>query len=424
MNGFLVAATTVTACGTEAPKIYVHEEGSLVRTDRSHAAVPGLEEITQERLDLHLKRPSRSPSGIVLPLAVALTARADSSGDDLSLFVGSDLPDYQPTYYEFTCDATEKRCEGDSSKNVPVAGEHIRLFPFDRLPFEYDLEFLPPVEWKEVTLYNDTTTFVLGSDVSIELGGKKLILRGTLERFASYKVVFGLLAAGCCVYLWLVMRSMSYLRLHIGLLAAFLAVGFILRQSFLQGAVAFPNLLDVTLIATFVVAVGVVAVRAAHAVQPRHGIFLSYRTVDSACESDWIAKQLVKAFSEKKVFYANDSIEKGEEFPDAIKRAIREADVVLVVIGPNWLGKNGRSEEREIDDPGDWPRREVEVALKSGKRIIPLFVRRATMPEASNLPDSLKTLSLKNGRSLGVPPEFQRHVAEFVAEVRGVLLKD
>lgn len=53
-----------------------------------------------------------------------------------------------------------------------------------------------------------------------------------------------------------------------------------------------------------------------------------------------------------------------------------------------------------IDDPEDYHRLEVEAALKRGIRVIPVLVQRATMPAASELPETLKTLARRHALEL------------------------
>ncbi len=372
-----------------------------------------------ERLEIRLGEPAES----LLHMAVGLTARTATAKKKLHLFVENDVPDMDSNHFGFPCSPAERLCQGNDSSNLPLAGERIIWFPFDELRFRYELEFDPAIRWQEITLRNHADMFVLGPNVSIEVDDKeRLVLSGSLKRPLTYRITFAVLVLGCCIYAWLVLRSTSYLRVHIWLLSAFWLLCLLLRLGILQGSLTPFNLLDGVLLLAFVGTLGIVATRASLFVQPSHKIFISYRTTDSAQEADMIASRLSETFSKEKVFYASQSITKGENFYTSIEEEIRVAEMVLVVIGPNWLGEE-RDGMREIEDPDDWPRREVEIALEAKRSLIPLFVRRAAMPEESELPESLWPLRSFNGKNLGVPPEFDAHVAELAADLRAALMQ-
>jgi uncharacterized protein YjbI with pentapeptide repeats len=66
-------------------------------------------------------------------------------------------------------------------------------------------------------------------------------------------------------------------------------------------------------------------------------------------------------------------------------------DVFVVVIGPTWL--ETRAHVKPLDDPNDIVGREIAAALVRGVPLIPVLVRKASMPIADMLPDALKTLA-------------------------------
>jgi hypothetical protein len=63
----------------------------------------------------------------------------------------------------------------------------------------------------------------------------------------------------------------------------------------------------------------------------------------------------------------------GKNFYDHIKEELSGCDVVLAVIGPQWLAidAQGHSRIQQSDDP---VRLEVEAALQSGATVIPVMV--------------------------------------------------
>jgi hypothetical protein len=55
---------------------------------------------------------------------------------------------------------------------------------------------------------------------------------------------------------------------------------------------------------------------------------------------------------------------------------------------------------RRLDDPADWNRVELELALKRSARVIPLLIDETRMPRASELPGTLGQLARINALKL------------------------
>ena len=132
----------------------------------------------------------------------------------------------------------------------------------------------------------------------------------------------------------------------------------------------------------------------------RHRVFLSYRREDTAGHAGRLADHLLDRFGAGSVFMDVESIEAGVDFTQAIERAIGETDAVIVVIGPGWLEAAGSDGGRRLDDAADFVRREVEAALSSETRVIPVLVGGATMPAEDRLPDSIAALARRNAIEL------------------------
>jgi hypothetical protein len=83
----------------------------------------------------------------------------------------------------------------------------------------------------------------------------------------------------------------------------------------------------------------------------------------------------------------------------AADQALESRTVVLVVIGPRWLGA-GESGARQIDDPHDAVRDQVRKALQARAILIPVLVGGASMPSAPELPTDVQPLAASKPRSL------------------------
>jgi len=121
-------------------------------------------------------------------------------------------------------------------------------------------------------------------------------------------------------------------------------------------------------------------------------VFISYRREDSAGYTGRLYDSLRVRFGDDNVFLDVSGIDSGRKFADVIQGAIHTCDVLLAVIGPDWLtcAANGK---RRIDDPGDLVRTEILTALNGGIGVIPVLVGGATPPAAGTLPAALQPLA-------------------------------
>src|SRR6478672_3884592 len=122
-------------------------------------------------------------------------------------------------------------------------------------------------------------------------------------------------------------------------------------------------------------------------------IFINYRRDDSIGMAGRLHDRLAQTFGRAKLFMDVDHIPAGTDFVAHLNSQVAECDVILVVIGPNWLGVKDESGGRRLDDPDDFVVIEIAAALVRDIRVIPVLVDGARMPKASELPDSLKSLA-------------------------------
>jgi outer membrane protein assembly factor BamD (BamD/ComL family) len=125
-------------------------------------------------------------------------------------------------------------------------------------------------------------------------------------------------------------------------------------------------------------------------------IFISYRRQETAWPAGRLYDVLVEHFAVEQVFKDVDNIEPGEDFVERITAAVGSCDVLLALIGPQWLTMTDESGQRRLDNPEDYVRLEIEAALKRKIRVIPILVDDAPMPRANQLPASLVALVRRN----------------------------
>jgi hypothetical protein len=135
---------------------------------------------------------------------------------------------------------------------------------------------------------------------------------------------------------------------------------------------------------------------------PSHSerVFINYRRDESAGYAGRIADSFEKYFGEDKVFRDIDSLEPGLDFSVAIERTLESSEVLVAVIGKNWLTATDAAGQRRLENPDDFVRVEIATALKRNMRVIPVLVQGASMPSADELPEDLAPLTRRNAFEL------------------------
>ena len=127
--------------------------------------------------------------------------------------------------------------------------------------------------------------------------------------------------------------------------------------------------------------------------QPRKkNIFISYREKDTAGETGRLVDMLKQYFYEDQIFMDIDKIEPGVDFTDVINNSLEACDVMLAVIGPNWVWKNSATGKSRIQESNDWVRQEIATALARKIRVVPVLVDGGVLPAADELPEDLHPL--------------------------------
>jgi hypothetical protein len=122
-------------------------------------------------------------------------------------------------------------------------------------------------------------------------------------------------------------------------------------------------------------------------------VFISYRRADTANQAAWLADRLAGHFGRQQIVRDVDSIQLGNDFADVIAAAVTSCDVLLALIGHQWLAAAA--------GPNDFVRVEIESALTRGVQVIPVLVDGARMPTAAELPPSLAALTQRPPLGLG-----------------------
>ena len=123
-------------------------------------------------------------------------------------------------------------------------------------------------------------------------------------------------------------------------------------------------------------------------------VFISYRRQETAWPARQLYDVLVAELGADRVFKDVDDIEPGDDFVERLQSAVGSCEVLLALIGPQWLTVTDAEGARRLDDPEDFVRLEVETALnRDDVRVIPILVDNAKMPTPQELPTGLAALT-------------------------------
>lgn len=151
---------------------------------------------------------------------------------------------------------------------------------------------------------------------------------------------------------------------------------------------------------------------------PRGRIFISYRRQEAAWPARQLYAELSETFGAEQVFKDVDNINPGDDFVQRISDAVASCDILLALIGRQWVTITDDTGQRRIDDPADFVRIEVASALARSVRVIPILLDGTPMPRAADLPDDLAPLARRQAVPLD-PVSFD--TSRLFATIQGIL---
>jgi hypothetical protein len=149
-------------------------------------------------------------------------------------------------------------------------------------------------------------------------------------------------------------------------------------------------------------------------------ITISYRRDDSMDITGRIFDRLTSRYGRETVFRDIDNIPPGLDFREHIRASIDDCDVLMVVVGPRWMGT--RHDQPRIHAESDYVRIEVEAALSRCIPVIPLLVGGANMPEPSELPDSIREFAYRHAVQVDSGRDFDHHMTGLIRATDKILL--
>lgn len=139
-------------------------------------------------------------------------------------------------------------------------------------------------------------------------------------------------------------------------------------------------------------------------------IFISYRRADSRHAAGRIFDRLKTHFGEHKVFMDVTDIPIGIDFRQYIKQHLENCQLMLTIIGDNWL----------VDENGPSPNCRIEVATALAREdipVVPILVGDAPIPGEDQLPEDIKALSYRNGIVLNADRDFDARMDSLIKDI-------
>jgi hypothetical protein len=143
-------------------------------------------------------------------------------------------------------------------------------------------------------------------------------------------------------------------------------------------------------------------------------IFISYRRQDTRQVAGRIYDRLADKFGADNVFMDVDAIPFGVNFHTHLNKAVRQANIVLVLIGEKWSNAEDEDQQRRLDLRDDFVRIEIEEALRHKITLIPVLINGAQMPHVTELPESLQALTQLQAATLDAAGNFQANMDRLI----------
>jgi len=122
-------------------------------------------------------------------------------------------------------------------------------------------------------------------------------------------------------------------------------------------------------------------------------VFICYRRA----ETEGVAREIGRYLNKKNIgvtpFFYPESTAPGADWRKTVDRYLSRCDVLVAVIGKEWVRLKDKDGNRLLDQGEDVVRYEIATALKRGIRVIPLLVDGADSLRAEQLPTDLKDLA-------------------------------
>jgi hypothetical protein len=147
-------------------------------------------------------------------------------------------------------------------------------------------------------------------------------------------------------------------------------------------------------------------------------LFINYRREDTDDFAARLYDYLKSEFGGDNIFKDVDSIRPGQNWKIVLEQSVAQCDVVLALIGNQWLSCKDKKGTKRIHSDEDWVRFELEAAQRANRLIMPILVKGTEPPRKDDLPGSLQWLSDIHATEVRGGAHFKDDVARLISELR------
>ncbi len=147
-------------------------------------------------------------------------------------------------------------------------------------------------------------------------------------------------------------------------------------------------------------------------------IFINYRREDGAALAGRIYDWLEREFGHDKIFMDVDAIRLGVNYITALNEEVAKCDVLIALIGRDWLDARNSAGNRRLDNPDDFVRNEIATALQRQIPVIPILIDGTKVPKADDLPPNIQELALRQGLEVR-HATFKADIDKLVRQLKG-----
>src|SRR5258708_2050835 len=150
-------------------------------------------------------------------------------------------------------------------------------------------------------------------------------------------------------------------------------------------------------------------------------ISISYRRADSEAMTGRIFDRLIAHYGKEAIFRDIDDIPPGIDFRVHINQTLLKTNILLAIVGPQWLGAASDGSADRIHEETDPVRVEVETALRRRVPLIPVLMGATRMPSSDQLPPSLKDFAFRNAVKVDTGQDFDYHMDRLIRSMDAIL---
>src|SRR6202035_1644128 len=150
-------------------------------------------------------------------------------------------------------------------------------------------------------------------------------------------------------------------------------------------------------------------------------IAISYRRADSEAMTGRIFDRLIAHYGKEAIFRDIDDIPPGIDFRVHINQTLLKTNILLAIVGPQWLGMASDGSAARIHEEPDPVRVEVETALRRRVPLIPILIGTTKMPGSDQLPPSLKDFAFRNAVKVDTGQDFDYHMDRLIRSMDAIL---